>query len=45
MTMTASDVTTIGSFADVPLHADGDDLGRVTEARFGISPGALTVVA
>ncbi len=31
--------------APFPLHADGDDLGRVSEARFGISPGALTVVA
>ncbi|MCU0312865.1 MAG: NAD(+)/NADH kinase [Solirubrobacteraceae bacterium] len=28
-----------------PLHADGDDLGRVDEARFGVDPGALTVVA
>lgn len=29
----------------IPLHADGDHLGDVTEAVFGVLPGALAVVA
>lgn len=29
----------------VPLHLDGDHIGDVTEAVFGILPGALRVVA
>jgi len=29
----------------IPLHADGDHIGDVTEAVFGILPGALRVVA
>ncbi len=29
----------------IPLHVDGDHIGDVTEAQFGIRPGALTVVA
>ena len=29
----------------IPLHADGDHLGDVTEAVFGVLPGALTVVS
>jgi len=29
----------------IPLHVDGDHVGDVTEARFGIRPGALSVVA
>jgi diacylglycerol kinase family enzyme len=29
----------------IPLHVDGDHIGDVTEAVFGIRPGALSVVA
>jgi hypothetical protein len=29
----------------VPLEVDGDWLGDVTEADFGITPGGLTVIA
>ena len=29
----------------IPLHADGDHLGDVTEAVFGVLPGALAVVS
>ncbi|WP_205698141.1 diacylglycerol kinase family protein [Conexibacter sp. SYSU D00693] len=29
----------------VPVEVDGDWIGDVTEARFGVEPGALTVVA
>jgi len=29
----------------IPLHADGDHLGDVTEAIFGVLPGALAVVS
>ncbi|HUR85160.1 MAG TPA: diacylglycerol kinase family protein [Solirubrobacteraceae bacterium] len=29
----------------IPLHVDGDHIGDVTEAVFGIRPGALAVVA
>ena len=29
----------------IPLHVDGDHIGDVTEAIFGIRPGALSVVA
>ncbi len=29
----------------IPLHADGDHLGDVTEAVFGVMPGALAVVS
>ena len=29
----------------IPLHVDGDHIGGVTEAVFGILPGALRVVA
>ncbi|HWC26607.1 MAG TPA: diacylglycerol kinase family protein [Solirubrobacteraceae bacterium] len=29
----------------IPLHVDGDHIGDVTEALFGIMPGALCVVA
>jgi diacylglycerol kinase family enzyme len=29
----------------VPLQVDGDHIGDVTEAVFGIEPGALRVVA
>jgi diacylglycerol kinase family enzyme len=29
----------------VPLEVDGDHIGDVTEARFSVRPGALTVVA
>jgi diacylglycerol kinase family enzyme len=29
----------------IPLHVDGDHVGDVTEAVFGIRPGALSVVA
>ena len=29
----------------IPLHVDGDHIGDVTEAVFGIRPGALGVVA
>ena len=29
----------------IPLHVDGDHIGDVAEADFGIRPGALTVVA
>ena len=29
----------------LPLQVDGDHIGEVTGARFGIAPGALTVVA
>jgi len=31
--------------APIPLHVDGDYLGDVTEARFSVAPGKLTVVA
>lgn len=30
---------------EIPLHVDGDHIGDVTEAVFGIRPGALLVVA
>ena len=30
---------------EIPLHVDGDHLGDVTEAVFGIMPGALRVVS
>jgi diacylglycerol kinase family enzyme len=29
----------------VPIQVDGDHVGEVAEARYGIAPGALTVVA
>jgi diacylglycerol kinase family enzyme len=29
----------------LPLHVDGDYVGEVTEARFDVVPGALSVVA
>ena len=29
----------------IPLHVDGDHIGDVTEAVFGVMPGALSVVA
>ena len=29
----------------VPLEVDGDHIGDVTEARYGVRPGALTIVA
>jgi diacylglycerol kinase family enzyme len=29
----------------IPLQVDGDYIGDVTEARFGIEPGALRVVS
>jgi diacylglycerol kinase family enzyme len=29
----------------IPLHVDGDHIGDVTEAVFGVRPGALSVVA
>jgi diacylglycerol kinase family enzyme len=29
----------------LPLQVDGDHIGEVTQARFTIRPGALTVVA
>lgn len=29
----------------IPLHVDGDHIGDVTEALFGVMPGALSVVA
>jgi diacylglycerol kinase family enzyme len=29
----------------IPLHVDGDHIGDVTEAVFGIRPGALSVIA
>ena len=29
----------------IPLHADGDHIGDVTEADFGVLPGALAVVS
>ena len=29
----------------IPLHVDGDHIGDVTEAVFGVRPGALAVVA
>ena len=31
--------------APIPLHVDGDCIGAVTEARFSVAPGKLTVVA
>ena len=31
--------------SEIPLHVDGDHIGDVTEAVFGVRPGALGVVA
>jgi diacylglycerol kinase family enzyme len=31
--------------APIPLQVDGDHIGEVAEARFGVAPGALRVVA
>ena len=29
----------------IPIQVDGDHIADVTEARFGIAPGALQVIA